>query len=150
MFLAGLVLLYGLVAGSYWVAGKGEVFPMFSWILFWRVPNHVTRYSLQILRVDGRDLPTPRRFGTAGIAIANPHSSKANKLIEKMAMLVKSGDRDSLPATRRFFERAYFASRRSVRYRLVESTFDPLVRWRTGHVDRQRSVATFDHDGSRP
>ena len=65
---AVIMLLTGYFVAGMWLAytRRNEVFPVFSWFLFTRVPTAKMRYKVMVYESDGRVLQDPVFFERAG------------------------------------------------------------------------------------
>lgn len=138
------LVVYGLAgtASQKMVPGVDEIFPLFGWSLFSKVPNQDSRYWIVIRRHEGRQIDPPVAFLQAPDSIATGNRYIARKLIQRLGRAHDRGDREGLAMLRRLLEQNYLKG--NVRYELLFERYDPLAKWRTGADLERRSVAIFD------
>ena len=130
------------------IPGVDEIFPFFGWSLFSKVPNVETRYEVEIVAHDGRELDPPVPFLRAPTSMVRGDRYVGHKLIGKLAAALEEGDRREVRRLRRLLERNYLRGR--TRYRVVAETFDPLVRWRGGEDLERRVLGELGPRRPRP
>lgn len=139
VFYAGLGVFARVVLGP-----PGEIFPVFTWCLFCRVPNEVHDYALRILAVGSEKLePTPY-FQDAGQWFQKSGSIDAYYSIQEFGAAVLTGNRDRIEEVRRFLEPLYLEGLHAVRYEVVERSFNPMDRWKYGTFKSVRSLGVFE------
>lgn len=141
-------IVLGLAA--YFVAGTAsqkllpgidEVFPLFGWSLFSKVPNTGNRYTVVISRQDGSAVEPPVLFLEAPESIVRGNRYIASKLIERIGRAEDEGDRPRANHLRGVFEANYL--RGEVRYELIHETYDLLEKWTDGTNLERRSLGIF-------
>ena len=120
--------------------GTGEIFPIFSWFLFARVPGHVKRYELVLDVVRGHPLPKPVFYDQADGLVADSHSIVAKRVINSLGKALDEGDLSAIARVRRALESDYLPP--DSEYTIVEVSFEPLRRWRSGEMET-RELAHF-------
>jgi hypothetical protein len=117
-----------------------EVFPVYSWFLFSLVPQQQTRYALLLREIRGKILEKPLYYEEADGLVPAPHSVTAYELVQQFGAATQSHDEEQQQRLRRVLESNSLPPR--TRYDLMEITFDPLTRWRTGEHRAER-LSTF-------
>ena len=140
--LAAAFLSAQLVVGYLgWLTPQHEIFPFASWFLFSLVPDHVTDYDLLLYGPANRSQTVPRAFNRASNLVKGNHSVASYQLIQQLGAAVESRDQTRIGNVRRQIEEQFYAS--GVRYDLVQVTFRPVERLKTGRVLSSRPVQTF-------
>ena len=129
LFLAGYFAL-GL---STLALPRSEVFPCYSWFLFALVPGRESQYAIRLEEVRGQKLAEPVLFQDADNFVDEPHSVTARDLVQQLGAAVEKGQIEEQLRLRRVMERNYLPT--PCRYELIVLTYEPLIRWRTGHYD---------------
>lgn len=145
LFLAGHVL--GSAAVRF-ARPSGEVFPLFSWTLFLRVPNQITEAGIEIVEVDGETFDPPRMYQEAGDRFRRARDITADKLVHSMARAHHQRDERRLGELRAVFEDRFLGGAPGVHYRLVERAYAPLERWHGGPVHEVRRLRDFVSAGA--
>jgi hypothetical protein len=152
-FQAGVVLfavVYPVLSGAITAAIGRELFPVFAWTLFCRVPNEIREYAVRILEIDGQELAPVRRFQESAHRFPQAHSIEAFWTIKAMGEAAERGDDRLLETKRAFFEVAFLGRGSRVRYELVVETYDPLDRVHQGTPGEVRSLRVFQYEGVGP
>jgi len=126
------------------IRGTKEVFPLYSWSLFRRVPNTVGDYALRVLRVGGEKMQSPPYFEDSGYWFDKDNSSLGYFNIQRLGIAISKGDRDRVARIRGLLERRYFADVGGVRYEVIRRLFDPVNRWKYGRFKSVQRVAIFE------
>jgi len=140
-FVGWFLLLYflGGVAASRVprrILPHGEVFPVFSWFLFAKVPQHAERFGLRIHQSEGIDLDPPLFFEEAIGIVHHPHDVTAQRIIQRLGKAEQRGKQAAVQRMRALLEEIYLPP--GTRYELVNVISDPLHRWRTGEREVER------------
>lgn len=139
-----LILLVYCIGGtvSQKVLRVDEIFPLFGWSLFTKVPNVDQRYEILIHRHRQTllDPPVPYLRAPASMAAGNRYHGR--KVIQALGQAFDKGDEAGVLERRRQLETSYFRGR--VRYELIFESYDPYQKWRTGENLERRSLAVFD------
>ena len=147
--LAGLVIFY-FVAGSAsqkLIPGVDEIFPLFGWSLFSKIPNHASRYTILIHAHEGRPVEPALTFHQAPASLVRGTRSIGRKLIQTLGRAHDEGRHQQVESLRRQLEANYLAS--GLRYELIFESYDPLQKWRTGENTELRSLASLESSGAR-
>jgi hypothetical protein len=133
--------------GGYVLAGLAatmapgfEVFPFFCWFLFPVTPTLEQRYALEVHELGGREVRPPTWFQRLDL-VEDPFAMDAWTSIQALGRAVRAGDDVEVNRLRRRLEANFLPA--PSRYGLVELTFDPLQRFRTGTVQERRDLAVF-------
>jgi hypothetical protein len=129
------------------IKGTKEVFPVFAWSLFERIPNTEEDYAIRVLIVGSEELRPPRYFEESGFWFDKDRSSLGYSDIQRLGAAFAERDADRVARIRALLERRYFAGAGTVRYELVRRSFDPVDRWRSGRFKSARSLAVFERSG---
>ena len=127
--------------------GVDEIFPLFGWSLFTKVPNIDQRYEVIIHRHDRRPVEPPVPFLQAPPTMVQGSPHLARKLIQGIGDAFDSSDLELVEQRRRLFERTYLRGR--VIYELVYESYDPYDKWRTGENLESRSLQVFNNRPDR-
>ena len=140
--LAAVFLLAQVVVGyAGWLTPRHEIFPFTSWLLFSLVPGKVTDYDL-ILHGSSRwpQVP-PRPFNQSGGLVSSGHSIVTYQVIQQLGAAVTAGDTARIESLRHQIEEQFAVP--SIRYDLVNLTYQPVARWKTGQILSSRVVQSF-------
>lgn len=137
-----LKLWFGLLLSSYFLIGIGshfllhrEVFPIFSWFLFSRTPNQVTRFTIIIFKHNDNILDPPVLFNEAPQSIASSRDINANITINNFGFAYVQNHRERIDEKQKLVEDAYLNG--EVEYGLVRETYDPYEKYKFGLVERE-------------
>ncbi|MCK5448951.1 MAG: hypothetical protein KAJ43_12450 [Gemmatimonadetes bacterium] len=141
-----LALYFVAGMGMKYVVGRSEVYPVFSWALFGKVPNEQTQFALRILAYDGSPLDDGLLFEQAEGIVAEPHSIAAQHAIRRLGTAATRGTKEEEAEARHLLEQIYLKP--GLRYEIVRVRYEPLSRWRTGEreIEPIRSYSTADED----
>jgi len=126
------------------IRGTKEIFPLYSWSLFQRIPNTISDYAIRVLRVGSEEMQPPPYFEDSRYWFDKNSSSLGYFNIQKLGTAISRGDSDRAARIRRFLERRYFGGVGRVRYEVVRRSFDPVKRWRYGRFKSTQRVAVFE------
>ena len=124
-----------------------ELIPLFSWFIFHTVPKGSRPFAVLIGEYDGRPLEPPLLFSEAGGIVSDPRSSQAADLFQHWGSSLLAGDAASAEALRRIFESSFL--HRPARYDLIQTSYDPVERWRSGRYAIERRWP-YAFDETRP
>ena len=131
--LLGFYFLIGIALGF---SGKRqEIFPIFSWFLFDKVPNTVTRYNIMIHQYQGKDFNPAITLSQGSSFIVGNQEIKARVLIQQLGKAHARGDKNEFSRLRNILETNFF--KETTKYELILETYQPIQRWKTGEVKRQ-------------
>jgi hypothetical protein len=134
--------LYAIAGLGLGVAGRQEVYPVFSWSLFSRIPNNQSWFAVRLLTQRGEGLADAPFFEEAAGLVRNPQSIAAQHVIRRLGNAVVRGDSVEEADARRLLEEVYLVP--DLEYELVRIEFDPLRRWqdREQHVEPIKRYST--------
>ena len=128
------------------VSGRNEIFPVFSWALFSRVPNKIIEYNIVITSVDGQPLHTVLTYNKASEWFTKSNSINAYYVIQTLGRAVYSGDANQVKEVRKYFEPLYLGDVNTVEYELIKLTIDPLKLKKYGLVENIQNLASFEYN----
>lgn len=142
-----LFLLFYVIFGSgTWLRAGVEYFPFYSWDLFSFVPNTVTDFGLLILSVDGQPLYPPRYFETADDLFREAQSINAVRSVQNMGSAILRQEATEIGANQTQIEALYFTDYSRIEYALVQRSYFPLNRFRTGAFQQEIEVGRFEYN----
>lgn len=109
-----------------------EIYPVFSWFLFDKVPKERNVFGLRLHQVGEAEISPPLLFQEAEIWVSNPHSITAQTLIQRLGRARLGHSREDVVSIRRMLEKGFLPP--DTRYELVRIRYHPLKRWRTGEM----------------
>jgi len=124
------------------IPGIDEIFPLFGWSLFSKVPDLDTRYTLLLHSQDGRPLEPPVTFFLAPEDWVKGNRYIARKVIQKLGQAQDRGQAAGVAHHREILEHNYL--RGQIRYELVFEKYSPLEKWREGKNREARTLAFFE------
>ncbi len=139
-----LVILVYFFAGTVsqkLIPGVDEIFPLFGWSLFSKIPNQSRTYTVWIHEHDGRKLDPPLEFLRAPDAVVTGNRYIARKLIQRLGRAHEQGDMAAVAGLRQLFEANYLHGK--VTYELRFERYQPLEKWRTGKSQDSRTLGQF-------
>lgn len=145
LFLVPLWLAVYFAVGFSRIRGT-DIVPFSAWALFVFVPNQPSVYTIAFHSLDGENLDPPVSLESG--EIADPGSITSYYLINHFGRALASGDTAAARGYRTLIEANVLPAKRAVGWELVNLTYDPLERWKTGTIEA-RSVARF-HAGVDP
>jgi len=129
MLTAALMAVY---SGVLWWNGptsNHEMFPVFNWQLFSKVPPAVnTSYGIRVLEVDGEAVDPPRYFEESKDIFPHAKSPEAATLIRAFGGHLEAGRMPEVAFVREVLESRYFEPHTSVRYQVVRRRYHVLER----------------------
>jgi hypothetical protein len=117
-----------------------EIFPIFSWRLFSRVPNHSRRHTLLIQNYNGADFPE-NCFLEKSEIIKESELVTVSKLTQRLGTAVRRMDKSQERALLEQLTTNYLTG--TVRFQLVEIEYDPIARRKSGELIRSRLVKSY-------
>ena len=142
-----VVYAVGGVVSQKLIPGVDEIFPLFGWSLFSRIPNYATRYTIIIDEHDGVALDPPLSFHQAPSSIVTGNRYIARKLLQSLGRAHDEGDTDRVQCLRHLLEENYLQG--AVRYELIFEGFAPLEKWKTGKNRERRSLVSLEKGDPR-
>lgn len=121
-----------------------EIFPIFSWFLFHKVPrDKVTAYNIIIHKYNGQIFNPGIPFEEADQSIVmNNKNSVVQTLLNKMGNLYRRNKQKEFTKYRQIFEQNHLKGQ--VEYELVQEKYSLLQRLETGEI-RQKSLGFFSN-----
>lgn len=116
--------------------GADEVFPFASWSLFSRVHNAADDFSLRFTEVTGVPLPEPTWWEQMSATFTEARLHPPRMLLQRWGEAVESGDEAAAARREDEFVALYLQPSRPLSFTLSRRTYDPLVRWQTGRIER--------------
>ena len=129
---------------------EGEVFPLFSWSLYSKVPGEDADYAVRILSVAGAALDPPLFPQEAQSFFTGTEPSAAFMTMQRLGEALEKRDADEVKAHRRLLEEHHLRGRGIIRYEIVRRRFNTLARWSSGGFTSVRTVAVLSTDGAGP
>ena len=124
--------------------GPEDVYPFFSWFLFHRVPPRTqTGFSIRVHELDGRRFEPPIFFEEVGDMYDKDSRSarEYQHLVRILGRSVKQNKTDEVERLREKLERNFLSH--PATYEIVEVTYNPVDRWRTGRLIDVKSIDIF-------
>jgi hypothetical protein len=128
LFIASLLILYAVLGTFVHFIFRTEIYPIFTWCLYCRIPNELQDYALRILTVNGEKLVLTPYFQEAGQWFQEAKSRSAYGSIQKLGLAVEASDTEMIEEVRRFFEPLYLGRANVVCYEVVKRSFNPVER----------------------
>lgn len=118
-------------------ANQGEYFPVFSWSLFTDVRNERDAVIIEITRIGEQTFDPPRNYYelpslSRYAAVRSPSPKKAAWPLVKIR-----SDPAEFQIRLERFNAAFFDVSEEVEYQIVGVNYNPILRWRTGEVNRR-------------
>lgn len=140
-FLITLLCCYfflGIYLGK--ISKKQEIFPVFSWLLFAKVPpENFTRYNIVIYQHNGKNFNPGISFYQADKSMVTKNNVVANTLIKKMARSYGKNQRE-FDKLRNVFEGSFL--RGKIKYELVKEEYSLLEKHKKGEI-KQTTLGVF-------
>jgi hypothetical protein len=143
---AFLVLYVGVIAVNSPTGGAEEVFPLYSWDLFSRVPPRDNLdYDLRLIALNGRKLETPLYFSEAGPFVAGSRSPEAALVIEKFGKALARHDRVAADHQQNLLDGRFLVNVKTVSYEIVRRRWNLLERSKCHCFEEEVVVGRFEH-----
>lgn len=146
VFIAFVFLYAGISCAARATAhrtGMIEVFPVFAWSLFSKVPNTRSEYAIRIVRMNGEPLEPKVFLGAYGKPFRQFGSTDYRKL-QAWGAAVAANDELTATKKRAEFESTYLQPfARQLTYELTFRRYDVLERWEDDAFEQITVVATF-------
>ena len=141
-----IMLGYLAVAFQAPPAGFTETFPFFNWRLFPSAPPGLaSRPEILVHSIDGKTLEPPELFYSLGDHFRS--AARGDVLVSKttvqLARAIARGNPSDIDSLIRVLEETYFSEAREMKYSLVQVSYDPIERYRTGEIRTMREIAAF-------
>lgn len=132
-------------------ASKYEIFPFFNWSLFSQVREVQELCEVEVLSIDGAILELPARFYElpGEFSAAHNRDPSAMKLVQRICRAKIAGDETTFTKLRDVLETSYLSDQKTVTYRLILQSYNPIDRWRDGSVISSRVLGEYRTRGSR-
>ncbi|HZV36729.1 MAG TPA: hypothetical protein VFB72_19285 [Verrucomicrobiae bacterium] len=117
-----------------------EIFPVFSWFLFARVPQSGAQFGLLLHQVNSRKIEPPRLYQEAGDLVPTAHSVTVYKLAQELGAAIEKNSPETTRC-RDLLEKDWLPPQSS--YELVKLNSDPVTRWKTGKYEIIQRLGTF-------
>jgi hypothetical protein len=147
LFIASFLILYAVLGAFAHFIFRTELYPIFTWCLYCRIPNELQDYDLRILTVNGEKLVLAPYFQEASQWFQEANSRSAYRSIQKLGLAVEVGDTEMIKEVRRFFEPLYLGRANVVYYEIVKRSFNPMERWKYGSFKSVTSLGLFESSG---
>ncbi|WP_136661330.1 hypothetical protein [Nitratireductor sp. XY-223] len=127
------------------LSSRAEFFPVFSWSLFTYVSDTRVLCELDVISVDGEELPAPTQFYDLPeyFPAALSRDIRLLKTLQRACVARIEGNEAEFDALRRVIENSFLSARRNVRYKLLTRTYNPIDRWRDGTVMSTKLLGEF-------
>jgi hypothetical protein len=122
---------------------SGQIFPLSSWSLYSRVPNHTVVYAVRIIGAGETPLPSPIDLQDFPPAGARARGVWAHRAVQMLGRAASDLDGKGLEALRVTFEETYLPREEPIHYLLVRRRLDPLAYLHTRAVDEERVLGSF-------
>lgn len=142
IFLFSCLIVYfviGITAKLY-TFPKEEVFPIYSWSLFSKVPNTIYRYDIQILTSRGAKLPKPLLYREAKKFVPNTDDISVYITIQAWGKALRMKKYLEANKQQHVFEKLHLYP--DTKYQLTQIKYNPIERWKNNTI-RIIPVATF-------
>ena len=127
------------------ISGRNEIFPVFSWALFAKVPNKIDEYSIRIISVNGKPLQKVVSYNNASRWFTKSNSVNAYYTIQTLGRAVSSGNAVKVQEIRKYFEPLYLGDVKTVKYDLIKRSFNPLIFKKYGLVENIQYITSFEY-----
>lgn len=144
---ATVLILLGLYAGIgsiTWYRFGYEIYPIFPWELFSRVPTTVSDYGLRITHLNGQPLDPPVYFEDAPDRFPEARSIIASGDTQSLGAAIERNDQPGITSLRQRIEARYLAAAPSVQYEVVKRQWLPLERYRQHTFVDEHVIAQFE------
>lgn len=126
------VLLIKILAVLGTMDRPGEIFPVFTWSLFSRVPNHVQDFAIRIHSIDNIKLRKPTYLESLHDTFPHADAGNSRQIVDRLGHAL-TGDRTAeIAQLTRQLEEVLFHQHDSVEYEVVQRSYMPANRWRDG------------------
>lgn len=122
--------------------GQEDAYPFFSWFLFVHVPERTqSSFEARVREVDGKELPYATELtGVPNLMHPTEKMNVVRRDVQALGHALKTADNAAVEVARAHFERHLT---KSARYEILELTFDPIQRVRTGAIVRSEILSVF-------
>lgn len=146
IFIVLIVIAYVTIGVSleFSIMNSKEIFPIFSWSLYSKIPNTVEIFSLKITQLNGKKLNTPLFFEDSHSLFHDANSVQAYQTIQDLGWSINRGDIDRGNEIRRYLEEIYLGGYKNIKYELVKRSFNPLNRLKSGELIYEKNIAEYE------
>ena len=122
-----------------------EIFPFFNWSLFSESSNERYLVALGFNKINGKALPSTRLYYELSdiFSFARTRDIAVSKTVKRLSRAIVENDEPTIAAMRELLEERYMAEVKSADYSVLEITYDPIKRLRTGKAKQTVVLASF-------
>jgi hypothetical protein len=124
-----------------------EIYPFFSWFLFYKVPPKRDQYEISVHQLAGHEFTPARDYQSLRETLPYAGSAVSYAVIQRMGKALKSGDEQAFEQLRAFFEEVMLPP--PCTYDLTVISAAPLERYRNPGLPR-KILRTFTTKGLSP
>ncbi len=145
---AGLLVAYLVLVAVPKLPGQGEtdeLFPIFAWSLFSRVPGDVQEgFDVRIVALDGVPFDEPVAYGSVDVALTGEDVTGALDVIDAMGAALRDGRTDAADDARALFESRFLREADQVTYEVIEVTYTTEERYECRCVVEGEVLGRFE------
>lgn len=141
-----LMLIGTYIIVAAWPGFKAvEIFPFFNWNLFSYSASVRTDWTVQLRTINGHRLPSPKLYYQMKrvFSYARDRNITPDKVFRNWASAIDSGNLSRSKKLQRLTEDTFMKEIKTATYDLVAITYHPILRIRTGKIDKVMVLGTF-------
>lgn len=120
-----------------------EIFPVFSWFLFDRVPNNIQKFNIIIYEYNGKIFNPPVPWKKVFKKVSGARLHQARILIKRMGDAHTVGNLDEFNTSRQLFEKIVLDNK-NTEYEIIQEVYNPLEKWKLGDSKNKiKSIGVF-------
>lgn len=105
-----------------------EIFPLFTWELYAKVPNRINDYTIRIISINDEKLTPPIYYQDSKKYFSKAHSVSAYFAFKKLGEAVRSGKKINIDFERRYIEQIYLSGYKSLEYEIIVRKYNPIAK----------------------
>lgn len=125
---------------------KQEIFPLYSWFLFAKVPSKEEKYALLIVSSQSKNLVKPIFFEEAGNTVKYSSSISAQRVIQMLGEGFEKRREEQVQTSKKILEERFLHP--DTTYQLMKIKYDPLERKKFKKIKEKRTLETFSTPSS--
>jgi len=140
-----ILILYFMTGVFAEVTGSGELYPVFSWRLFARIPSQVSTHAIEIHELGDTIYSPPIKFSNTKSLFEKLGQSPTDyeKPVRELVQAIRTKNEDEVLKRREIIENIFPWPK--YKYSVVEVQYDSIEYWQTGTYEVKEVLATYEN-----
>ena len=138
-----IVIVYFLLGVFAELTVNGELYPVFSWQLFSRIPSSQHIHTVEIHTIGSTHYDPPLQFSETDFLFTPLQQSPTDyeRIVSDLVLAIRENDTESIAQHRTEFEHIF--PEEPYEYSIVRVTYDSIEYWKTRTYHVEETLATF-------